>query len=83
MESQKHVAGVALNMRPKADGGSPPVNLDIKPQGEIMPGIPSKLFDSALAITITSAALYFLGLVNSEGDASALGLPSALFSRDL
>ena len=48
-----------------------------------MAGIPSKLLDSALAIAIATAALYFLGLVNSEGDASALGLPRALFNRDV
>ena len=48
-----------------------------------MSGTPPKLLDSALAIAIASATLYFLGLVNGEGDASALSLPRALFSRDL
>lgn len=48
-----------------------------------MTGIPSKLLDSALVIAIASAALYFLGVVNSEGDASALSLPRALFNRDV
>jgi hypothetical protein len=47
-----------------------------------MPQVASKLLDSALAIAIASAALYFLGVLNSEGDAAALGLPRALFHRD-
>ncbi|WP_426148778.1 hypothetical protein [Polaromonas sp. DSR2-3-2] len=43
----------------------------------------SKVLDSAFVLALLSAAFYFLGLLNAEGEAAALGLPRSLLQRDV
>jgi hypothetical protein len=43
----------------------------------------SKLLDSAFVLASLSAGLYFLGLLNEEGDASGMGLPRSMLARGL